>query len=277
MIVDSHVHILPDRVRDDVAAIAAADPWFAACHTGSARVASAESLIEAMDRNAVDRAICFTWPFADPLLCIEANDYLAAAQAKFPARIVGFGIVQPNDPGAAREVERCARIGLRGIGELNADAQGFSLTDQAVLQAVADASCRNNLIWNVHCSEPVGHSYPGKGTATPDHLVELALRNPELTLIGAHLGGGLPFYAHMPEVHDVCRRLWFDTAAQPFLYEPSAYSAVIDAVGADRLLFGSDHPLLDLPRYLSAMEAAGLSPEETDALLGGNALRLLGD
>ena len=276
-VVDAHVHILPDRVRRDLAAVCAADAWFGACHAPGAAVASAEDLVEAMDAAGVDRAVCFTWPFVDPGLCAEGNDYLAAAVRRFPSRLVGFGCVQPADPGAAAEVERCARLGLRGLGELNADAQGWSLEDEAAVGPVARAAVDAGLPWTLHCSEPVGHQYPGKGTATPDRVAALAARHPELTIVCAHLGGGLPLYAHMPEVGELCRAsLYFDTAAVPFLYRPSVYAAVVEAVGADRLLFGTDHPLLRAPRYLATLRGLGLAGEVEAAILGGNAARLLG-
>lgn len=274
MIVDAHVHILPDTVRADVAAIVARDRWFAACHAENARLASAESLVESMDAHGIDAAVAFAWPFADAALCAEANDYLAQAQRRFPGRIIGFGVVSPMDPGAAAEVRRCATLGLHGIGELNADAQGFSLRD-ASFGPVAEALAETGLPLNLHCSEPVGHTYPGKGTATPDVLVTFTERYDSLTIIAAHLGGGLPFYGHMPEVHELCKRLWFDTSAQPFLYASSVYRAIADVVGTERLLFGSDHPLLDLPRYRDALRDAAMSDDEQAAILGGNAARLL--
>ena len=84
MIVDAHVHILPDRVRDDVTAVTAREPWFATCHARGERMASAESLLAAMDEQGIERAVCFSWPFADAALCAEANDYVAAAVRAIP-------------------------------------------------------------------------------------------------------------------------------------------------------------------------------------------------
>ncbi|HXA27997.1 MAG TPA: amidohydrolase family protein [Candidatus Angelobacter sp.] len=278
MIVDAHCHILPDRVRANLDEYCAADPWFGACHAGpEAAVASAEELVAALDAAHVDRAVCFTWPFADPAMCAEANDYLAAAVARFPTRLIGFGCVQPRDPGAAAEVRRCAGLGLRGIGEMNADAQGWSLEDVVALTPVVSACVALDLPWNLHCSEPVGHLYAGKGTATPDRVARFADHYGNLRIVAAHLGGGLPFYAHMPEVRDLCRaNLWFDTAAAPFLYDAGAYRTVIDLVGIDRLLFGTDHPLLRAPRYVAQFDSLGLSDGERDAVMGGNAVALLG-
>ncbi|HWF58562.1 MAG TPA: amidohydrolase family protein [Candidatus Dormibacteraeota bacterium] len=274
MIVDAHVHILPDRVRDNLAVIAAADPWLAACHSRGERVASAESLLAAMDEQGVDRAVCFTWPFADPGLCAEANDYLAATIRRFPDRLTGFGVIQPLDPGSAREVARCAGLGLAGIGEMNADAQGWGLLDAEVEPALRQ-SVALGMPWTLHCSEPVGRLYPGKGSSTPDRLMAFAARHPDLTLICAHLGGGLPLYAHIPEVRHACDSLHFDTAAQPFVYEASVYRALVDGVGAERILLGSDHPLLDVPRYLGALDEAGIDARARELITGGNAARLL--
>ena len=275
MIVDAHVHIVPDRVRDNRDQIMRAEPWFDACHARGQRLASAESLIATMDEQGIDSAVCLGWPFADPALCAESNGYIAAACRRHPDRLVGFGIVQPADPGATREVNRCARLGLRGIGEVNADAQGWDIADSNVASAVRESAAAG-LPWTMHCSEPVGHAYPGKGSTTPDRVLEFADRHDALTLICAHLGGGLPLLAHIPEVRTACERLYFDTAAQPFVYAPSVYRAIVDAIGGDHLLLGTDHPLLDLSRYRSALDAAQLTDEEQTLILGTTATHLFG-
>lgn len=275
MIVDAHVHLMPDRVRADVRSVMAADTWFDLCHRDGATLASPGMLLASMDAHGVDRAVCFTWPFASPQRCREANDWLSAVVRQHPDRLIGFGVVQPADPGAAAEVQRCARIGLRGIGELNADAQGWGLLDEGVADVVA-ASVAAGLPWTLHSSEPVGHAYPGKGTATPGLVAAFAERHSELQLICAHLGGGLPLYAHIREVASLCTRLYFDTAAQPFVYQPTVYRTLVDGIGADRILLGSDYPLLDVPRYLTALDAAGIDGDARAQLIGGNAVRLLG-
>lgn len=275
MIIDAHVHVLPLELREQRGAIAATDAWFAECHAGDRVMATVDELLADMDAAGIDRAVCFGWPFADERLNAESNDHIAAAQQRHPDRIIGFGCVNPVHPDAPRELRRCADLGLRGVGELNCDAQSFALEDERIDEAVA-LSIELALPWTLHCSEPVGHTYAGKGTATPDRVAAFAVRHPDLALVCAHLGGGLPFYAHMPEVADLCRRLWFDTAAAPYLYRPTAYRAVADLVGANRLLFGSDYPLLRPGRYLRAFEEAGLSDVDRTAVMGGTAAHLLG-
>ena len=275
-IVDAHVHVLPERVRADPASLRA-DRWFSECHASPrARLVGPEELIEAMDADAIDRAVCFTWPFAAPAMCAEANDWLAAVMRRYPERIIGFGIVNPRDPGAAREATRCARLGLRGIGELNADAQGWDLGDLGSLRGLVDACVAAGLTWNLHASEPVGHAYPGKGTAHPQRIEALAAEFGELRIVAAHLGGGLPFYAHMPEVRALFgNNLWVDTAALPWLYADGAVADVVRLIGAERVLLGSDFPLLRASRSVASLRQE-LSDADAATVLGGAAERLFG-
>ena len=139
-----------------------------------------------------------------------------------------------------------------------------------------EAIIRHKLILLTHASEPVGHEYPGKGAITPDMLYPLIIKFPDLTLVCAHWGGGLPFYALMPEVKKAMSNLCFDTAASPFLYSPQIYNQVIQLIGADKILFGSDYPLLAPSRLLKEIKSLGLPVETEHQLLSGNAQRLLG-
>ena len=122
-----------------------------------------------------------------------------------------------------------------------------------------------------HASEPVGHTYPGKDGGGIGALYTFLSTNSGTRVVLAHLGGGLPFYAHMMEVRKALEGVAFDTAACGYLYEAPAYAAVEPS----RLLFGSDFPLITQTRARRELEAA-LAPELHDAVLGENAARWLG-
>jgi uncharacterized protein len=129
----------------------------------------------------------------------------------------------------------------------------------------------------LHANEPVGHRYPGKTRMTLAGLYDFLKKYPGNQIILAHWGGGLFFYGMMKkEVKDVLRNVWFDTAASPFLYEPLIYKMAGDIVGFDKILFGTDYPLISARRYFKEMEAAGLSPESIRKICGENAAELLG-
>ena len=177
---------------------------------------------------------------------------------------------------AIAEIERCAQNGIKGIGEIRPDIQGFDLADKTIMGPIADAVTRHQLLILTHASEPVGHQYPGKGTVTPDVLYRFISSFPQLRIICAHWGGGLPFYALMPEVASALSNPFFETAASPFLYRPQILEHVMQLVGADKILFGGDYPLIAPRRIISEIKSLGLPAETENMLLGDNAQKLLG-
>ncbi|HVB52823.1 MAG TPA: amidohydrolase family protein [Candidatus Acidoferrales bacterium] len=249
---DVHCHLLPPELRQTPAP-SWQDTWFAACHADAADFAAGEEVVRALDGAGLDRAVIFGWPFADPGLLSEVNNYVAREAAASGGRLLGLAMINPARPGWEVELARCQSLGLQGVGELNADAQGFALRFEKGLKDALLTLVEMDWPLMLHASEPVGHQYPGKGTASPGRFWELlapALEcSPGLRVCLAHLGGGLPFYAHMPEVLALCRQLWFDTAALPYLYQPGTVSAVDQLLGTGRLCFGSDFPLLLPTRY----------------------------
>ena len=280
MIIDAHTHILPVEFSRDRSLVLAADATFAVLFGhGRAKTATAEELIASMDAEGVATSVAAGYGWTDPGIARQANDYALDAARRHPGKIIPFCSVNPLwGEAAAREVRRCAETGARGIGELHPDTQGFSMADRDALGLLApamDAARVFRLPVLIHCSEPVGHVYPGKGSFTPDRALALAQAFPENIFIFAHFGGGLPFYAQMPEVSDALRNVYFDSAAQPLLYRPHVYASAAAGAGNEKVLFGSDYPRLSQGRAIRAVRAAGLGPAVEAAVLGGNAARLL--
>jgi hypothetical protein len=128
----------------------------------------------------------------------------------------------------------------------------------------------------IHTNEPIGHAYPGKTPVSLAQIYGLVRRFPATTIVLAHWGGGLFFFGLLKkEVKAALRNVYFDTAASPYLYDPRVYTIAVQAVGAEKLLFGSDYPLLPPHRYFSEMAAGGLSAAERALVCGGNAARIL--
>ncbi len=277
MIVDFHTHIFPPWLREERQRYADLDATFGALYSDSKAVmATAEDLLESMGRDGVDLSVVVGIGWSDPGLAREANDYIIDAMRRHPGRLVGFCSVSPKwGEAAVREIERCADAGVRGIGELHPDTQGFDLADKEVMAPIAQAAQQRGLMVLIHASEPVGHAYPGKGRTTPDVLCRFIENFPDLTIVCAHWGGGLPFYALMPEVGTALKNTYFDTAASPFLYDQRVFSMVSNVIGAGKILLASDFPLLEQARLLRQVRDASLPKEAKEAIMGGNAALLL--
>ena len=280
MTIDFHTHILPPWLRDQRDRWLGRDSTFGALYSDpKAKIASVEDLLKIMDEDDIDRAVVMGMGWTDAGLAREASDYIIEAVRDNPTRLTGFAGLNPAwGSEAALEVDRCARAGLRGVGELHPDTQGYDLGDEGVMTPLLEAAEHHGLIISTHSSEPTGHLYAGKGRTTPDVLwrfIQNAQEFPNVRIVCAHWGGGLPFYALMPEVKETLRNVYFDTATSPFLYTADVFSTVERLVGADKILFGSDYPLLRPRRLLKQLEESGLL-EETQQTIRTSGLRLLG-
>ena len=277
MIIDFHTHIFPPRIKENPAAFLERDPGFSELYSSpKTKLATAEDLIASMDKDKVDISVVLNYGWTSQELCVEINNYILEAISRYPDRLVGFCTVQPQAGEAAiAEIERCARNGARGIGEMRPDIQGFDLGDVETMRPLAQVAEKHNLVFLTHASEPVGHLYPGKGNVTLDMLYRFTANFPNLRIVFAHWGGGLPFYTLMPEVASTLNNAFFDTAASPLLYRPQIFECVAQIVGADKILFGTDNPLIAPSRIIAQIESAALPQESKAKILGGNAERLL--
>ncbi len=285
MIVDFHTHVFPPQVREQRDEYLRRDATFRELYSDPrSKLASAEDVLASMDEAGVDVSVIVGFAWSEMDLCRQTNDYILEAAARNGGRLVPFCCLQPRaGDEARREVERCASAGARGLGELRPEPveglrpwnQGYDLADGEEADLLAWASSAHDLPLLFHVSEPVGHRYPGKMGLEPPALYRFLEKYPDVKVVAAHWGGGLPFYALMPEVREALSNTFFDTAATPLLYDPLIYRRAIDLVGADRILFGSDFPLLSQGRCLAQVRDAGLREEEQRLVLGENARRLL--
>ncbi len=278
MIIDFHTHVLPPKIKKDRSHYITTDSAFARIYgDDKAKIATAEDLIENMDRDGVDISVIVNYGWSTHDLCIETNDYIAESVNHYPKNLIGFGAVADyHSEKSLKEIERCASGGLRGIGEIRPDSQPPGFRQKKALEPFVASLRRHRLLLMTHSSEPVGHVYPGKGDVTPGMLYSFISAFPDLTFICAHWGGGLPFYALMPEVQKALANVYFDTAASPFLYRTEIYRQVSQLVGTEKILFGSDYPVMSPGRILKEIETARLTAAEKSNILSGNARKLLG-
>ena len=278
MIIDFHTHVFSPQIKKNRNKYIDSDPCFAILYSNpDARLATADELVASMDKAGVDISVIVNIGWTTHELCVETNDYILESVARYPRRLIGFCAVQPRSYDAAiAEIERCVKGGIKGVGELRPDTQLFDLIDEVMMKPFVEALKKHKLILLTHASEPVGHTYPGKGAITPDMLYPFIADFPDLPIVCAHWGGGLPFYALMPEVKKAMSNVFFDTAASPFLYNPQVYTQVAQLVGADKILFGSDYPLLTQSRVLNEISSLDMPEETKNLILSGNARKLLG-
>ena len=278
MLVDFHTHLFPPEILKYREHYCERDPWFNALYANpQIDLASAEDLIEEMEASGVDVSVTFSFGWTDPGLIEETNSYVIDVMRRYPGRIYGMAVLQPTSGlRAIHELERCAKAGMIGLGELMPHGQGYKLSDISLLTPVMEVVRHYQLLVLSHCSEPVGHIYPGKGDVTLQDIVAFLTAFPDIRFVAAHWGGGLPFYTLMPEIQRITANVWYDTAATVYLYQQNIFPIVANLVGADRILFASDYGLLRQRRIIDHIAQSGLNENALKKVLGENAQSLLG-
>ena len=270
-------------------------------------------ILAAQDRAAIDHVLLSPWV---PLLfydvdpeegrrrCRLQNDGLARLRRQRPDRISVLGAVPLQDPGlAARELQELMRSGSFAGVEVAASVSGTYLGDARFEPFWAAAQATGALVF-IHPTTrgfqaPVFEEHylwnlvgnPMETTITAAHMVLSGTieRHPGLRALLAHAGGAIVTLrgrlrhgqeaitqagAGLTEPADVAiGRFLFDTVT----HEPAALRSLVEAVGAEHVLLGSDYPFdMADPRPVETVRAAGLGAEAERAVLAGNAERVLG-
>lgn len=279
MIIDIHTHAFPPVIRDGRERFFKGESSFRLLYESpKSLLVGGGDIVAMMNQQGVDKSVIFGFPWQNIETCRINNDYILKAVRSYPDRLIGFCCVDSLHPEAADEVERCLKAGLSGVGELAFYTSGIDNRCLASLEPIMAMARWFDCPVMLHTNEPVGHQYPGKSPNTLAQIYSLLRRFPENRIILSHWGGGIFFYALLKkEVRETLANVWFDTAASPYLYRSEIYSQAIALAGEDKILFGTDFPLLDPGRYFKEMGQAGLSKSQMNSICGANAAKALGN
>ena len=153
---------LSGRVGRDRAEWLLRDGWFNALYQNpNARLATAEDLIESMDRAGVDHSIVCGFPWSDDAHCAFHNEYMADAARRFPDRISWLAIVAPGNH-AGQSAEEC----LSRVRSASASSTPTRRDSSGPKHPGLPRSPRQRKSFDrpimVHASEPLGHDYPAR-------------------------------------------------------------------------------------------------------------------
>jgi hypothetical protein len=242
MIADAHVHIGKSaRVQIDI---------------------DGETLVRIADELAIDHICCtdLTALFYD---FREGNRLLFEEMKRFPDRIIGYATLHSTRFGRAMldELDRCAQdYGMRGLKIYSTPESSFA--EPATIPILEKC---------------VELKFPILAHATPHECEYLLSYVPECMLMMAHSGG-------QPFAKGDWNRAIMAAQKYPNLYLETASSTIdlgfleqaVAVLGPEKIIFGTDTPLLDPYVQLSKICDTKIDAAALDLILGGNILRLMG-
>jgi len=194
-----------------------------------------------------------------------------ALGARAQRMIIPFASVHPSDDEFGRHLEQVAKAGIRGV-KFHCYYQDFSLADPAVepmFRKIADLG----LVCICHCGSDVSWKEL-RGRCGPHEIATLLRRVPSLRFVAAHLGGcdGYPPHATDELLDTGCM---LDTSILHRHWHYDEQMRLLRCWPTERLLFGTDFPWEDYGESVAWVRRVR-APEDCAAILGGNAVKLLG-
>src|SRR5262249_37764205 len=234
-------------------------------------------------------------------LARTTNDWIAKAVATHPARLIGLGPLPLHVPAlAVAELERCfAELGLKGVA-ISTTAGGLELGDGALRPFWAKAEELGAVVYihpggnrdrrfkRFHLWNSVGQAFE-EAMAIASLMYDGVLEQfPKLRICISHGGGYMPYYMgridrnyveksntrvnmSKPPI-DYLRMLYFDSC----VYERPVLQNLVDKVGAERVLLGSDYPVGETKPVEFVTETAALSDTQKQQIVRTNAMAWLG-
>jgi predicted TIM-barrel fold metal-dependent hydrolase len=200
-------------------------------------------------------------------------DRIARAIEKYPARLFGFCRVKPRQGDLAIDVlrRRVTEQGFRAL-KLNTLDDEYRLDDRRLLDPVIDAAAELGIVVFFHTGDT------NFATCTPNMVADIAVDYPDTTFIIGHMafGGVNGFPGSTEELVPAMQRASNTVTETAGVFKPEFIQTVIDDVGAERVLMGSNGPYspIELPRIMIQTHMNRLSDEEKALVTGGNFQRI---
>jgi predicted TIM-barrel fold metal-dependent hydrolase len=258
-IIDVHTHAWPDAVASKAVPALMSKGTLNAFYDGTVA-----GLLGEMERTGVDVSVM--QPVATkPAQVVGINDWAASIAS---TRMVPFGAMHPDIDDPVAEIARMAGLGLRGM-KLHPEHQDFA-PDEPRLAPIYEAAEAHNMTILFHAGHDELHETL---RGTPESFAHVLDTHPDLRVVLAHMGG-YRVWNHVAEVL-VGRNVYLDTAYTLGHLPDAEFVEIVRAHGPERILFGSDGPWTDAKAEIAWLRRLPLAAGVADAILGGNAEKLL--
>lgn len=205
--------------------------------------------------------------FPSPTDVTVGNDAMLAIAERESSRVRMFATVNPNyTDHALAEIERCVSRGAIGVKLL-----ASRRADDPLLDPIAELAAEHGLPVLQHIWQHRRREWPSQEISDGADLARLAVRHPTVSFILAHIGGGGDYMHTFPAVAD-CPNIFPDLSGSGV--DRGMLDFALEALGAERLLWGCDLTMCTGLAKLRALEVIGLSADQMSDIRWRNAARI---
>ncbi len=260
-IINCHCHVYPDKIAQKASNGTGNFYGIDMCYDGKV-----STCLEESKKVGVTHSLIFsvaTTPHQVPSI----NRFIAEEVSQYPDIFTGLGTLHPESDDQERDIRELVDLGLKGV-KLHPEIQGFSLLDDRC-DLIYKLCLKYNLALLLHTGD-CRYDY-----SNPKELSEILERYPDLTVIGAHLGG-YTVWEEAVKVLPKYKNLYVDCSSSLMYITPERATELIREYGADRVLWGTDYPMWGFEEEMERFNALSLNEEEKEQILCKNAQKLFG-
>ena len=254
-IVDIHAHAFDEKIA--VKATENLHDYYGIKPAADGRLVH---LIESSKENNIDKLVlCAT--ATKPAQVEMINDYVSTLTGK---HVIGFGTLHPDFDDIDAEIERMLDLKLSGI-KLHPIFQGFKIDEYRALKMFEKIGSKLPIL--IHLGDK------NSNASSPKRLAKVMQKYPDITFIGAHLGG----YSEWEDAKKYLfgKNLYLDTSSSMRFMEPKQAREIIRLHGVDKILFGTDYPLSNHKIEIECLQKLELTNDEYEKIYWKNAYKLL--
>jgi uncharacterized protein len=263
MIIDFHTHIFPDKLASKALSALLANTGH--IYSPVTDVTKA-GLLKNMDEWGIDISV------VQPVITKQSQTLNANKWASeiCSDRIISFGGIYPYTDDYKRDIDYVVDLGLEGL-KFHAEYQNFEIDDKRMLK-IYDYALSKGLIILHHAGFDPG--YPAPYKSSPRQFAKIADAMRGGVIVAAHLGG----HAQWDDVEKylVGKNIYLDTSMGFEYYPRDQFLRIVNAHGADKILFASDSPWSSAKNEIETIKSLPLTGRQTEMILGLNAKRILG-
>lgn len=258
-VIDAHCHIYPDKIAER--AVAGTDVFYG---TKALCIGTVSDMLEKAAEAGIDHTFVQSVATA-PKQVKSINAFIADAVANSGGRLTGLGTLHPDSEDQADDVKHLIELGLKGV-KLHPDIQKFKIDDYRMLK-IFDLCEEAGIPILMHAGDD-RYDY-----SNPNRMKPILEIYKKLTIVGAHFGGWTVWDEAVRELSEFPNFYVDCSSSFPFI-SADKVGSLVEAWGADKILFGTDYPMWVPKKEVEALLSLGLSDEDYRKIFSENAKKV---
>ena len=238
---------------------------------------------ETLERYAAEAGVDLLVVSAAKAIMYDASDGNAELDCdlKKTTKLLGYVVVNPMFPDSINDLDLMKSNTKFKGAKIHPDYHGYDMKSQAIQDFLGGVADRVPLML-FHCS-----CMPGTGFAAYSQIIRFAKNHPKTNIIMAHMAGLFqnPIYPYFPNFEGLeavkqaaCDNVYVDTAHHLMYVYPGVMERMINLIGPEHIVYGTDVPLqgpMQMRFAIESIMAQKVPQSDKDLMLYGNAMRLL--